>query len=83
MNRPVTYRYNIYGTFWNKICTTKPPVLIPISSNKNINIIIDDVIHSNDISTYDQSNGSNGELKKITMVITTYLQTEIVFLSEK
>ena len=34
-NRPVIYRNNIYGTFVNKICTTKSPELIPILSNKN------------------------------------------------
>ena len=49
----------------NKICTTKPPVLIPISSNKNRNVKIDDVIHGNDISTYGQAYGGNGELNKI------------------
>ena len=34
VNHTVTYRNNIYGIFWNKICKTKPPVLIPISPNK-------------------------------------------------
>ena len=63
MNRPVTYCNNIYGTFWNKIRTTKPPVFTPTSSNKNINIKLDDVIHGNDISTYDESHDSNGKLK--------------------
>ena len=63
VNRPVTYRNNIYGTFWNKIRTTKPPVFIPISSNKNLNIKLDDVIPGNDISTYDESHHSNGKLR--------------------
>ena len=44
---------------------TKHPVVIPILSNKNHNIKIDDVINGNDIITYDQAHGSNGELKKI------------------
>ena len=61
VNRPFTYRNNIYGTLWNKIHTTKPPVLIPILSNKNLNIKLDDAIHGNDISTYDQSHGGNGK----------------------
>ena len=51
----VTYRNNIYGFFWNKMCTTKPPELIPIFSNKNLNVKIDEVIDGNDISTYDQA----------------------------
>ena len=34
VNPPVTYRNNIYGKFRNKIRTTKPPVLMTISSNK-------------------------------------------------
>ena len=59
VNRPVTYRNNIYGTFQNKICTTKPPGLIPILSNKNLNVKIDDIIHGNEISTYYQAHGSN------------------------
>ena len=60
VNRPAAYCNNIYGTFRNKICTTKPPVLIPISSNKNINVKIDDAVHGNDISTYDQAHGGDG-----------------------
>ena len=38
----------------------KPLVLIPILSNKNLNIKNDDVINGNDISTYNQAHGSNG-----------------------
>ena len=52
-------------------------------SIKNLNVKIDDVIHGNDISTYDQAHGSNGELKKLSTVITTYLQTEIIVLIRK
>ena len=59
-NRPVTYRNSIYGTFRNKIHTTKPPVIIPILSNKNLNVKIDDVIHGNDTSTHKQAHGGNG-----------------------
>ena len=48
-------------------------------SIKNLNDKIDDVIHGNDISAYNQAHGGNGELKKKTsMVITTYLETEII-----
>ena len=54
-NRPVTYRNNIYGAFWNKIRTTKPLEIIPILSNKTFNVKIDKVIHGNDISTHDQA----------------------------
>ena len=54
MNSHVTYLNNIYGTVRNKIRTTKPPVLILISSNKNFNDNFDDVIPVNDISTYNQ-----------------------------
>ena len=64
VNLPITYHNNIYGTFRNKIRTTKPPVLIPISPNKNINVKIDNVIHGNDISKQDQAHGSNGDLEK-------------------
>ena len=42
---------------------TKPPVIIPILSNKNLNVINGDVINGNEISTYDQAYGSNGELE--------------------
>ena len=62
VNCPVTYCNNIYGYFQNKICTTKPPVLISISSNKNLNVKIDDIIYGNDISTYNQAHDGNGEL---------------------
>ena len=78
VNRPVTYRNNIYGTLRNEILVMKPPVLIPILSNKNRNVKIDDFIHGNDISMYDQAHGVNGELKKLSIIITTYLQTEII-----
>ena len=47
-------------------------------ANKNLNFQIYDGMHGNDISTYDQPHGGNGELKKISMVITTCLQTEII-----
>ena len=33
-------------------------------SIKNLNDKIDDVIHGNDISAYNQAHGGNGELKK-------------------
>ena len=56
---------------------TKPLTLIPIYSNNNINVINDDVINSNEISTYDQAYDSNGELKKMSMVITIYFMSEI------
>ena len=39
-NPHFTYRNNIYGIFWNKICKTKPPVLIPISPNKRYQLKI-------------------------------------------
>ena len=41
---------------------TKPPVLIPILSNKNLNVKNDAVISADEISTYDQAHGSNGKL---------------------
>ena len=34
-SRPVTYRNYIYGKFWNKILTTKPPSLILYYPIKN------------------------------------------------
>ena len=55
VNRSVTYRNNIYGTFRIKIRTTKLTLLMPILSNKNPNVKIDDVINGNDISAYDVS----------------------------
>ena len=49
----------------------KPPVLITISSNINLNVKNGDVINNNYISTYDQAYDSNGELtQKLSMVIT-------------
>ena len=51
--------------------TTKPPVIIPILSNKNLNVKNGDVVDGNEISTYDQSYDSNGELPdKFSVVIT-------------
>ena len=44
---------------------TKPAVLIPILSKKNINIKTDDVICGNEISTYDEPHVSNVEVYKI------------------
>ena len=44
---------------------TKPPVLIPILSNKNLNVINEDFINGYDISTYNQAYISNGQLNKI------------------
>ena len=41
---------------------TKPPVLMPILSNKSLDVKNDDVINGNNISTYDQAIGSNVEL---------------------
>ena len=32
-NHPIKYPTNIYGTFRNKICMTKPPALISILPN--------------------------------------------------
>ena len=64
-NRIVTYDNNIYWTFQKYVRMNKPPVLIPILSNKNLNVINGDVINGNDISTYDQVYSSNGEHKKI------------------
>ena len=58
-NITVTYSNNIYLTFQNYVRTTKPPILIPILSNKNPHVINDDVINGNGISTYDQAYGSN------------------------
>ena len=60
--RTVTYDDNIYWTFLKYIRTTKPPVVIPILFNKNLNVINDYVINSHDISTHNQECGSNGEL---------------------
>ena len=62
-NHNVTYGIIIYITFQEYISTTKPLVLIPILSNKNLNVKNDDLINGNDISTYNQANGSNGELQ--------------------
>ena len=63
VNLPFTYLNNIYGTFWNKIHTTKPPVLISISPSKYLNVKFYDVMHVNDIIKYNQSHGVNGEQK--------------------
>ena len=59
-NSTVTYGNNIYETFRKYVLTTKPPVLIPILSNKNLNDKNDDIINGNEISTHDQAHGSNG-----------------------
>ena len=56
---------------------TKPLTLIPIYSNNNINVINDDVINSNEISTYDQAYDRNGELKKMSLVITIYCMSAL------
>ena len=52
-------------SFSEKVRTTKLPVLIPILSNKNLNVEINDVVNGNDISTYDRAQGDNGEHKTI------------------
>ena len=70
-NRPVTYRNNIYGTFRKKVCRTKTPIIYLYYPIKTLNVKIDDVINGNDISTYGQAHGGNGEHKKLSMVITT------------
>ena len=50
---------------------TKPPVLIPILSNENLNVKNSYVINGNDIITYDQEYDSNGELAdKLSVAIT-------------
>ena len=64
VNRTVAYCNNIYGKFQDKMHTTKPPILIPISSNKNLNARIDDIIHGNYISKYYQEHGGYRKLKK-------------------
>ena len=61
-NRPVTYRNNISGNFWNNICTTKPLEIKPISSNKTFNVKIDESVFGNAISAYNQAHSGNGEL---------------------
>ena len=38
--------------------------LYPYYPIKNLNVKIDEVIHGNDISTYDQAHGGSGELQK-------------------
>ena len=50
-NSTVAYSNNIYWTIQKYVCTTKPLVPIPILSNKNFNVINDDVINGNKIST--------------------------------
>ena len=69
---PVIYRNNVYGTFRIKIRTTKLPVLMPKSFNKNINVKMDDVIHGNYISTYDVVVMEN--LNQLTVVISHILE---------
>ena len=59
----LSHTVTIYGTFQRKVYTTKPQVLIPILSNKNLNVKNDDIINGNYISTYDQVHSGNGELK--------------------
>ena len=53
-NSNVTYGNNIYETFRKYVLTTKPPVLIPILSNKKLNVKNNDVVYGNEIGTYDQ-----------------------------
>ena len=70
-NCTVTYGNNIYWTFRKYARTTKPPVLIPILSNKTLHIKNDYVINDNKTSKYDQAYDSNEEVtEKVSMVIT-------------
>ena len=41
---------------------SRPPIIVPILSNKNLNVINGDIINGNGISIYDQAYYSNVEL---------------------
>ena len=64
-NRTATYCNNIYGVLRGKVRTTKPLVKIPILPNKTPQCWNWWCCHGNEISTYDQAHGSNGELLEI------------------
>ena len=54
LNLTVTYGNTIYPMFRKYLRMNKPPVLIPMLSNKYLNEINDDVINGNDIITHNE-----------------------------
>ena len=58
VNQPITYCNNIYGNSWNIICVQlKVQYYYLYYPIQNLNVKIDDAIHSNDIRTYHQGHG--------------------------
>ena len=69
-NFTATIGNDVCLTFLRYVCTTKPPLLIHKSPNRNVSVTNCDVIDINEISIYDQAYDCHGELTvKSSMVI--------------